>query len=139
MDAATRYLVAEYHHFRDSGVTVPLASQRRAGRGDFLDRRIEALTSVTHQLRDLHRFVSDSLNGLPDATLVCDTAQRVALANAEAARHFNVHHAEDLGGRSLASLVDDLSNREGLPLQLVEQLRCGKARRLHLHAHFSLR
>ena len=89
MDAATRYLVAEYRHFRDSGLTVPLSSRRRPARGDFLDRRIEALTSVTHQLRDLHRFVSDSLNGLPDATLVCDTEQRIALANAAAARHFS--------------------------------------------------
>jgi CHASE2 domain-containing sensor protein/signal transduction histidine kinase len=123
MDAATRYLVAEYRHFRDSGLTVPLSSRRRPARGDFLDRRIEALTSVTHQLRDLHRFVSDSLNGLPDATLVCDTEQRIALANAAAARHFNAHLAEDLGGRSLESLTDDLASREGLPLQLAEHLR----------------
>jgi len=123
MDAATRYLVAEYRHFRDSGLTVPLSSRRRPARGDFLDRRIEALTSVTHQLRDLHRFVSDSLNGLPDATLVCDTDQRIALANAAAARHFNAHLAEDLGGRSLESLTDDLASREGLPLQLAEHLR----------------
>jgi CHASE2 domain-containing sensor protein/signal transduction histidine kinase len=123
MDAATRYLVAEYRHFRDSGLTVPLPSRRRPARGDFLDRRIEALTSVTHQLRDLHRFVSDSLNGLPDATLVCDTDQRIALANAAAARHFNVHLADDLSGRSLDSLTDDLASREGLPLQLAEHLR----------------
>lgn len=123
MDAATRYLVTEYRHFRDSGLSVPLPSRRRPARGDFLDRRIEALTSVTHQLRDLHRFVSDSLNGLPDATLVCDTEQRVALANAAAARHFNAHLADDLAGRSLHSLTDDLTNREGLPQQLTEHLR----------------
>ena len=123
MDAATRYLVAEYRHFRNSGLSVPLPSRRRPARGDFLDRRIEALTSVTHQLRDLHRVVSDSLNGLPDATLVCDTDQRVALANAAAARHFNAHRAEDLGGRALDSLTDDLASREGLPLQLADHLR----------------
>ncbi|HEX5388400.1 MAG TPA: CHASE2 domain-containing protein [Burkholderiaceae bacterium] len=135
MDAATRYLVAEYRHFRDSGVTVPLPSRRRPGRGDFLDRRIEALTSVTHQLRDLHRFVSDSLNGLPDATLVCDTDQRIALANAAAARHFNVHLAEDLGGRSLNSLTDDLASRDGLPLQLAEHLRGAPLDTGSLEAH----
>ncbi len=123
MDAATRYLVAEYRHFQNSGVGVPLPSRRRPTRGDFLDRRIEALTSVTHQLRDLHRFVSDSLNGLPDATLVCDTDQRVALANAAAARHFNAHLAEDLVGRSLHNLTDDLVSREGMPHNLAEHLR----------------
>ncbi len=135
MDAATRYLVAEYRHFRDSGLTVPLSSRRRPARGDFLDRRIEALTSVTHQLRDLHRFVSDSLNGLPDATLVCDTDQRIALANAAAARHFNTHLAEDLGGRPLDSLTDDLASRDGLPLQLAEHLRGAPLDTGSLEAH----
>ena len=123
MDAATRYLVAEYRHFQNSGLGLPMATRRRSSRGDFLDRRIEALTSVTHQLRDLHRFVSDSLNGLPDATLVCDTDQHIALANAAAARHFNAHQEQDLSGRPLHSLTDDLVSREGLPHNLAEHLR----------------
>lgn len=123
MDAATRYLVAEYRHFKHSGVHVPLTPGRRPARGDFLDRRIEALTSVTQQLRDLHRFVSDSLDGLPDATLVCDTEQTIALANTAAARHFNARHAADLSGRALCSLTDDLVSREGMPHHLAEHLR----------------
>lgn len=135
MDAATRYLVAEYRHFQNSGVHVPLPSRRRPARGDFLDRRIEALTSVTHQLRDLHRFVSDSLNGVPDATLVCDTEQVIALANAAAVRHFNAHQAEDLCGRSLHSLTDDLVSREGMSHHLAGLLRRSALDTGSLEAH----
>lgn len=122
MDAATRYLVAEYSHFHNSGLPLSPTSRRRPVQGDFLDRRIEALTSVTHQLRDLHRFVSDSLNNLPDATLVCDTARKVLLANEAAARHFAVTSARELASRSLHSLIGDLTSREGMPQPLAEQL-----------------
>ena len=123
MDTATRYLVDEYHQLRDSGFSIPRPThdKRRRG-GDFLDRRINALMGVTHQLRDLHRFVSDSLDGLPDATLVCDTRQQVVLANAAAARHFQVPSPAALAGRALSSLTADLVAREGMEQGLAHHL-----------------
>ncbi|WP_342131369.1 CHASE2 domain-containing protein [Hydrogenophaga sp. OTU3427] len=123
MDAATRYLVDEYHQLRDSSLSIPRpVPDGRPRGGDFLDRRINALTGVTHQLRDLHRFVSDSLDGLPDATLVCDTELRVVLANAAAARHFQVSSPVTLAGRSLTSLTADLVSTEGLAQGLAHHL-----------------
>ena len=122
MDAATRYLLTEYDRFRNDGLGLSPTPRRRAVQGDFLDRRIEALTGVTHQLRDLHRFVSDSLNSLPDATLVCDTERNVVLANEAATRHFAGQSARELSTKTLHSLIDDLTSREGMPHHLAEQL-----------------
>jgi len=116
MDTAVRYLVTEYHRQRASGVahpTPPPPPPRRVG-GDLLDRRIEALTGVTQQLRDLLRFVHDSLNGLPDATLVCDRQLQVLLANAAAVRHFGAQAPQDLQNRPAASLLAGIVGRDGL-------------------------
>jgi signal transduction histidine kinase len=113
MDTAVRYLVTEYRRQRASGVTHVSPPRRRAG-GDLLDRRIEALTGVTQQLRDLHRFVRDSLNGLPDATLVCDRRLQVLLANAAAVRHLAVRTPQDLQDRPVADLLAGIVDRDGL-------------------------
>lgn len=114
MDTAVRYLVTEYQRQRASGVAHLTPPPPRRTGGDLLDRRIEALTSVTQQLRDLHRFVHDSLDGLPDATLVCDRQLQVLLTNAAAVRHFGVRAPQDLQGRSVASLLADIVGRDGL-------------------------
>ncbi|XHS77043.1 response regulator [Burkholderiaceae bacterium UC74_6] len=46
------------------------------------------LKAAADRLYDLNRFVSDSLDSLPDPTLVCDLAGKVLIANKAAARHF---------------------------------------------------
>lgn len=113
MDTAVRYLVTEYRRQQDSGVAL-LAPPRHRARGDVLDRRIDALTGVTQQLRDLHRFVRDSLDGLPDATLVCDRQPRVLLSNTAALRFFGAASAQALHGRPLAGLLAGIVGRDGL-------------------------
>ncbi|MGR4868803.1 CHASE2 domain-containing protein [Variovorax sp. LARHSF232] len=56
--------------------------------GDFLDREIDATATAVQRVRDMHRFVRDGVDHLPDATLVLDRHGRVYLANRAAARHW---------------------------------------------------
>ncbi|MDQ0086080.1 CHASE2 domain-containing sensor protein/signal transduction histidine kinase [Variovorax boronicumulans] len=56
-------------------------------RGDDLERNMTAMKESLDRLRELRRFVHDSLNGLPDATLVGDEDSVIVLAN-RAAQHW---------------------------------------------------
>lgn len=51
---------------------------------DFLERRIEAMRLAARRMRDLHRFVSDNLNSMPDANLVIDNDGVLMLHNRKA-------------------------------------------------------
>lgn len=106
LDAATRYLVDELIHLRSKDrVAAPPGT---TAAGDFMGRRIDALTQATQRLTSRHGFVTDSMEGLPDATLVCDRAGTVLLANAAAARHFRIASGEQLHGMAATSLMADV-------------------------------
>jgi CHASE2 domain-containing sensor protein/signal transduction histidine kinase len=51
---------------------------------DFLERRIEAMRLAARRMRDLHRFVSDNLDSMPDANLVIDNDGVLMLHNRKA-------------------------------------------------------
>lgn len=93
----------------------PPAPQARPA-GDFLDRRIDAVRSAAKQLRDLHRFVSDSLDQLPDPALAMDTVGHVLLANQAAARHFGAPVPAALRGRDAHALLGDILGADQQPL-----------------------
>lgn len=89
LEAALRYLNEEY--IRLSAVapfTSPADSaaavQRSGRKWDFLERRIEAMQLATRRLSDLHQFVSDNLNSMPDANLVIDGNGILMLHNRKA-------------------------------------------------------
>lgn len=107
LDAATLYLVDGFRRLSAHGHMAGL-SGAALGNGDFVGRRIDALGQVAEQLRNLHRFVRDSLEGLPGATLVCDQAGTVLLANVAAARHFGVESGNQLQGFSASALTKDV-------------------------------
>ncbi|MBY4897920.1 CHASE2 domain-containing protein [Cupriavidus sp. AU9028] len=52
--------------------------------GQTLDTRMTVLYRMIQRLRDMRRFLSDGLESLPDATLICDPQGTVLLANARA-------------------------------------------------------
>lgn len=107
LNVATRYLVDEFQTLRNSTGIGRWAGAQPAIRGDFLARRIDALDQATQHLRDLYQLLSDSLDSLPDATLACDLAGHVLLANPSAARLLG-QSAQALTGQSLALLLADL-------------------------------
>jgi PAS domain S-box-containing protein len=116
LDAATRYLVDEFSRLRHKGGTLSVGTgEVRAG--SFMARRIAALRQAAQELRNLHRLVSDGMEALPDATLVCDKAGTVLLANGAAARHFRLNSGDKLRGEPVANLMADvLSHAEGRPV-----------------------
>lgn len=105
LNAATRYLIDASRHLRANVSLAQPPANKKHPSGDFLDRRIEALIEATEHLRDLHRFVSDSLDNLPDVTLVCDRYGRIRLANAAAARYFNATAGTALSNASAVALM----------------------------------
>lgn len=106
LEATQRYLLEELERLRAEPGNVPgdapsraLASHsesqsRAASRfatpftiefgADVVQRRIDEVREATERLRNLRRFVSDSLDSLPEATLVCDRSGTVTLANSVA-------------------------------------------------------
>lgn len=81
----TRYLTRELLRFRGGHEQIGERSSLQDLLGDPLGHRIRSLRELMRQLRDVHRFVRDSLDALPDATLVCDRDGHIQLANTAAA------------------------------------------------------
>lgn len=83
----TGYVTAELQRFRGGAAPAATRPSLAALLGDPLRQRIRSLGEMVQELREVHRFVRDSLDALPDATLVCDAQGRILLANAVAARY----------------------------------------------------
>ncbi|MGE0098663.1 MAG: CHASE2 domain-containing protein [Hydrogenophaga sp.] len=100
---AIGYLLEEFQRMearRDLPTMLPASRS-----GDLLDRHIHALQDASEQLRNLHRFVSETLNSVPDATLVTDTSGQVLMANQSARRYFAARQVNRLRGRFLDDLL----------------------------------
>jgi CHASE2 domain-containing sensor protein/signal transduction histidine kinase len=108
LNAATRYLIEASAHLRASASIAQGPAMRMHSSSDFLDRRIKGIAHAVQHLRNLHQLVSDSLDNLPDATLVCDKHGDIRLANAAAARYFNAASGEALRNLSLVELMQQV-------------------------------
>lgn len=98
MSAFMRYELGELE--RD-GEFVPLALPSVAS-SDLVGRQSLALGSAIDHLRDLRRFVSDSLEHLPDPMFVTDTAGMVTMAN----HRIESYLGQIAKGTSLPALLD---------------------------------
>jgi len=77
---AVNYLAEEVRRTKATeGIEMRPATVTRGG--DDLERNMMAMQESLDRLRELRGFVHDSLNGLPDATLVGDEAGVIVLAN----------------------------------------------------------
>ena len=107
---AARFLHLEIEQQQRAGAAL---LPQAPGRGDFLDRRIDAVEQATHQLRALHQFDHASLEQLPSATLVCDASGAIVLANA-AARQYGASVGQPaLVGLPLATLLQGVRDASG--------------------------
>ncbi|MPV68640.1 CHASE2 domain-containing protein [Burkholderia sp. BE17] len=77
--------------------------------GNALERNIALMRHAARQLRDLKRFIWDSLNSLPDPVLVADTAGQILLANTPAQHYLADLAAGPLEGDSLQRLLGRLT------------------------------
>ncbi|SCK61684.1 sensor domain CHASE2-containing protein [Variovorax sp. HW608] len=126
LSAAVRYLrrgTAEI--LRDVGRRPP-APQRRIA-GDFLDRQMDATRAAVDSMRDMHRFVRDGIDHLPDAAITLDTRGRVVLANAAALAYWGREASGMIGSDAHALMADIRRRTTGAPMMppgaLVAELR----------------
>jgi len=107
LSAAANFLRLEMERLQREGLS--LRPQSGAGdSGDFLEKRINAVERASRQLRDLHHFVSESLQQLPSPTIVCDPQGRILLTNMAARRHVGGDMSVPLQGQSAVTLLHDL-------------------------------
>jgi CHASE2 domain-containing sensor protein/signal transduction histidine kinase len=96
LQATQRYFDEELTRLQsERSVVSPEAAQRifpqfvsAAFMPDVVEQRIASVREATQRLRNLNRFVADSLESLPEAALVTDFNGRVMLANSSADRLF---------------------------------------------------
>ena len=123
LSAAAHFLRREMENLQREGLSMRL-QKREDDSGDFLEKRINAVERASHQLRNLHHFVSESLEQLPSPAIVCDPEGRVLLANRAARRHMGGNVHASLKGRSVVELLVDLVQVDtGLPLITAGHLR----------------
>jgi CHASE2 domain-containing sensor protein/signal transduction histidine kinase len=103
LEAAIAYLGQEFMRLDSEPHLLPEAGETLEPEQieDVLERRINAMKTAARRVRDLRQFVSDSLDSLPDATLVTTTDGRILLANRHAARYAGGM----AGGASLAAVL----------------------------------
>lgn len=96
LSAAVRYLQRGTQElWKDVGGGTTSKQQRHVG--DFLDRQMAATWAAALRMRDVHRFVHDGLDHLPDPTITLNTSASVVLANIAALRYWQCSPAAILG------------------------------------------
>ena len=124
LNAAAHFLGVEMQGLQRLSLPI-LQQQKDSGPKDFLDRRIQAVERASRQLRDLHHFVSASLQQLPSPTFVCDVRGTVLLANT-AAEGYVGDPPELIKGAFLPNLLQSLvSTENGEPLITPQKLQAG--------------
>jgi PAS domain S-box-containing protein len=80
LQAVSAFMESELGDLEREGDTVPLSPTSDRG-SDLVGRQSAALAGAIDHMRDLRRFVSDSLEHLPDPMFVTDTSGKVTMAN----------------------------------------------------------
>ncbi len=78
-----------------------------------LERRITQIQTATRQLRELRKFVDNSLSNMSDGVLVVDAMGQVLLSNARAGWYLQENDEAQLSGQSLFDLLADLQLQDG--------------------------
>jgi len=110
LEAAITYLGQEFTRLDREPHLLPEEPRRADEMTDILDQRITAMKNAARRVRDLRRFVSDSLDSLPDITLVTKTDGRILLANKHADDYFRVSGLHDVRDMSVLDLLSHLKS-----------------------------
>lgn len=104
LEVALRYLKEETDRLAATAPFAVNANTNRRG-WDFLERRVEATRSAARRMLDLHQFVSDNLNSMPDANLVINQSGDLMLFNRKAQQLFASFDANLERGLHIQSLL----------------------------------
>lgn len=113
LDLASRYMVAELRELRQEHTVLP--RHHRELTGDPVEKQIILMHEAIRDVRDLRRFVAQSLDSLPDAALVTDLDGQVLIANDAAEGLFARRVGGDLVGRPLSAVFASLDADPRLP------------------------
>lgn len=107
LEAAITYLGQEFLRLDQEPHLLPEESSARHANDmvDMLEQRIIAMEKAARRVRDLRQFVSDSLNSLPDPTLVTTMEGRVLLANKPASTYYRSLGFDNLNGLCIFHLL----------------------------------
>lgn len=135
LEAAIMYLGQEFLRLDQEPHLLPEAPDAAQPQAieDILERRISAMKNAARRVRDLRKFVSNSLDNLPDATLVTDVAGQVLLANREANAYFgnaDTPTGSSLIGVSLLQLMTRLQAPQPIDLPANRQVGWGSLLKL---------
>ncbi|HEX4873534.1 MAG TPA: CHASE2 domain-containing protein [Sphingorhabdus sp.] len=103
LQAISAFMQGELRELERDGEFVPLALQRENA-SDLVGRQSLALGGAIDHLRDLRRFVSDSLENLPDPMFVTDLSGKVTMAN----RRLDSYLGPDVEGTDHSKLLNDI-------------------------------
>ena len=117
LEAAITYLGQEFIRLDHEPHLLPEAAgkPRQDMIEDVLERRINAMKNAARRVRDLRKFVSNSLDNLPDATLVTTVDGQVLLANRHAVNYFVAMPAHGEDNSLVGASVFDLLSRLQAP------------------------
>ena len=116
LEAVVSFLGSQFERMEEEPAIVPGRQAELGARfSDVLGKKLGSLRVAAERLREARRFISDSLDSLPVATLVAGNDERVLIANRLAAQMLGMPSAEDLRGRSVEELMKSLApERPGL-------------------------
>jgi signal transduction histidine kinase len=138
LDLASRYMVAELRSLRSEPAVLP--RQREEVQGDPVEKQIVLMHEAIRDVRDLRRFVAQSLDSLPDAAIVSDLEGQVLIANDAADALFATRLRGQLIGRPLEDLFRALDTDPRLPdPRAVELLGSMRAQALTPEAGYETR
>ena len=103
LQAMSVFMDSELRDLERGNDTSPLPISRNRA-NDLVGRQSEALAGAIDHMRDLRRFVSDTLADLPDPMFVTDPAGRVTLTN----RLLNERLEKDISGELLIDALDHM-------------------------------
>lgn len=113
LDLASRYMVAELRELRAEETVLP--RHRGEVSGDPVERQIILMHEAIRDVRDLRRFVAQSLDSLPDAAVVTDLDGNVLIANDAADALFEHRLAGPTTNRPIEDLFRSLDTDQRLP------------------------
>lgn len=118
LEATLFYLGEELERLNRSHAMI-LRPQSRASvsqDADFLDRQIAAIRIAGDRARDVHQFVSDSLNNMPDATLVLSQSGELLMCNRMAQAHLSQMGLDHQKPLTLAEIFSHLEAPSRSPI-----------------------
>lgn len=121
LEAAITYLSQEFVRLDREPHLLPEAPLPSAPIEDVLEHRMNAMENAARRVRDLRQFISDSLDSLPDATLVTTVDGHVLLANKLANAYFGSAGFQDIHGALLPYLFSSLSVPEPINPQFPQK------------------